>query len=207
MKKICIYGAGGFAHEVYWLALQCGYEVDAFIDIHPGEDYRGIPIKDDNYFNKNEHLAVVAVGNPKIREMIIKQIITRHGMAVFKTLVSPHANLMDPNITVGYGSVICANCVLTCDIQLGAFSQLNLSTTIGHDTVTGDFFTTAPGVHISGKVKTGEKVYFGTNASTVENINICDDVTIGAAACVSKDITESGIYVGVPAKKLEKKNG
>jgi sugar O-acyltransferase (sialic acid O-acetyltransferase NeuD family) len=207
MKKICIYGAGGFAHEVFWLAYQCGCEVDAFIDIHPGKDYRGTPVKDENYFNKEKHLAVVAVGNPKIREKIVKQIIDRHGMAAFTTLVSPTANLMDPNVAVGYGSVVCANCILTCDIQLGSFSQLNLSTTIGHDTTTGDFFTTAPGVHISGKVTAGQRVYLGTNSSTVEDIIICDDVTIGAAACVSKDILESGVYVGVPAKKLEKKNG
>ena len=33
MKKICIFGTGGFAKEVYWLARQCGREVDAFIDI------------------------------------------------------------------------------------------------------------------------------------------------------------------------------
>lgn len=207
MKKICIFGAGGFAKEVYWLAVQSGYEVDAFIDTHEGEKYRDTPVKDENYFNKEKHLAVVGVGNPKIREKIVKQIVDRHGLAVFNTLVSREANLMDPNIIVGYGSVICANCILTCDIQLGMFSQLNLATTIGHDTITGDFFTTAPGVHVSGKVNTGERVYLGTNASVIENINICSDVIIGAAACVSKDIIESGVYVGIPAKKLEKKNG
>jgi sugar O-acyltransferase (sialic acid O-acetyltransferase NeuD family) len=206
-KKLCIYGAGGFAKEVYWLALQCGYEVDAFIDIHPGETYRGVPVVSENYFDKEKHLATVAVGSPKLREKIVKQIIDRHGLSVFKTLVHPKANVMDPNVIVGYGSVVCANCILTCDIQLGMFSQLNLSTTIGHDVVAGDFFTTAPGVHISGKVNAGERVYFGTNASTVEDISICNDVTVGAAACVSKDIIEGGIYIGVPARKLEKKNG
>jgi sugar O-acyltransferase (sialic acid O-acetyltransferase NeuD family) len=206
-NKICIFGAGGFAKEVYWLAQQCGYEVDAFIDIHPGEDYHGIPVKDESYFSPVKHLAVVAVGNPKLREKIVKRIIESHGSNVFKTLVHPKANIMDPTVVVGYGSVICANCILTCDIKLGMFSQLNLSTTIGHDVKTGDFFTTAPGVHVSGKVIAGDRVYMGTNASTVEDIRIYDDVTIGAAACVSKDIMESGTYVGVPAKKLEKKNG
>lgn len=206
-KKLCIFGAGGFAKEVYWLATQCGHEVEAFIDIHPGENYRDVPVVEDSYFNKDKHLAVVAVGSPKLREKIVKRIIDSHGSNVFKTLVHPKANVMDPLVKVGYGSVICANCILTCDIQLGMFSQLNLATTIGHDVIAGDFFTTAPGVHISGKVKTGDRVYFGTNSSTVEDISICNDVTVGAAACVAKDIMDSGIYVGVPAKKLEKKNG
>lgn len=206
-KEICIFGAGGFAKEVYWLALQCSCKVDAFIDLNAGGHFCGIKIENEDYFDPSRHLAVVAVGNPKLRKKIVDQIIIRHGEGVFKTLVSPSTNIMDPSIVVGYGSVICANCILTCDITLGPWSQLNLATTIGHDVKTGAFFTTAPGVHISGKVTAGDRVYLGTNASTVEEISICDDATIGAAACVSKDILEGGIYVGVPARKLEKKNG
>lgn len=207
MLKICIFGAGGFAKEVFWLANQCGQEVDAFIDLHAGGYCCGKKIESEDYFDPSKHLAVVAVGNPKLRKKIVDQIRVRYGDSVFKTLVSPSANIMDPSVVVGYGSVICANCILTCDIKLGPWSQLNLATTIGHDVETGEFFTTAPGVHVSGKVIAGDRVYFGTNASTVEDIRIGDDVTIGAAACVSKDILESGTYVGVPAKKLEKKNG
>jgi sugar O-acyltransferase (sialic acid O-acetyltransferase NeuD family) len=206
-KKLCIYGAGGFAKEVYWLAYQCGYTVDAFIDLYEGGDYNGIPIKDESYFDSTSHLAVVAVGNPKVREKIVNQIINCHGLNVFQTLIHPRAIITAPNVIIGQGSVICANCILTCDIKLGDFSQLNLATTIGHDVKTGSFFTTAPGVHISGKVNAGDRVYLGTNASTVEEVTIGDDVTIGAAACVSKDILHPGTYVGVPARKLEKKNG
>lgn len=209
MAKICIFGAGGFAKEVYWLALQCGREVCAFIDTQAGGYCcDSVKIENENYFNPAIHEAVVAVGNPKVRKKIVDQILFRYpNSARFATLISPRANLMSDSISIGRGSVICANCIITCDVILGEWSQLNLATTIGHDTSTGAFFTTAPGVHISGKVKAGERVYLGTNASTVEDITICDDVTIGAAACVSKDILESGTYVGVPAKKLEKKNG
>lgn len=207
MKKICIFGAGGFAKEVYWLALQCEREVDAFIDLNSGGYCcDGKRIEDESYFDPGKHNAVVAIGNPKTRKKIVDQLLNRHG-DVFETLISPTANLMSNSISIGRGSVICSNCVLTCDITLGEFSQLNLSTTIGHDTKTGSFFTTAPGVHISGKVNAGECVYLGTNASTVEDISICDNVTIGAAACVSKDITENGIYIGIPARRMERKNG
>lgn len=206
-RKLCIFGAGGFAHEVFWLARQCKRQPVAFIDVHPGDSYCGIKIEDEDFFDPNKHSAVVAVGNPKIRKKIVDQIIARHGDVPFETLIHPTANLMSPSIVIGEGSVICANCILTCDIQLGHSSQLNLSTTIGHDTIVGPYFTTAPGVHISGKVRIGERAYLGTNASTVEDISICDDVTIGAGACVSKDIVEDGIYVGIPARKMEKKNG
>jgi len=47
----------------------------------------------------------------------------------------------------------------------------------------------------------GSRVSIGTNA-TVLPVNICDDVVIGAGSVVTKDISEPGIYVGNPARKL-----
>ncbi|MFN8259056.1 MAG: acyltransferase [Bacteroidales bacterium] len=49
--------------------------------------------------------------------------------------------------------------------------------------------------------KIGNHVSIGTNA-TVLPVEICDDVVIGAGAVVTKNITEPGVYVGNPAKKL-----
>ena len=47
----------------------------------------------------------------------------------------------------------------------------------------------------------GDRVSIGTNA-TIMPVSICDDVVIGAGAVVTKDITESGIYAGNPARKM-----
>jgi sugar O-acyltransferase (sialic acid O-acetyltransferase NeuD family) len=205
--KICIFGAGGFAQEVYWLAKQCGREVDAFIDINPGGYWYNTKIESEDYFDPSKHQAVVAVANPKVREKIVHQIQNRYGMSCFTTLISPSANLMSDDIAIAQGTIICANCIITCDVSLGFHTQLNLATTIGHNTKVGDYFTTAPGVHISGKVLAGRRVYMGTNSSTIEDLQIADDITIGAGACVTKSLLESGTYVGTPAKKLEKRNG
>lgn len=49
--------------------------------------------------------------------------------------------------------------------------------------------------------KVGNRVSIGTN-STVLPVTICDDVVIGAGSVVVKDITEPGVYAGVPARKL-----
>jgi acetyltransferase-like isoleucine patch superfamily enzyme len=50
--------------------------------------------------------------------------------------------------------------------------------------------------------KLGNKVYVGSN-STMMPVSICDDVVIGAGSVVTKDITESGTYVGNPAVRLK----
>lgn len=50
--------------------------------------------------------------------------------------------------------------------------------------------------------KLGNKVYVGSNSSILP-VSICDDVVIGAGSVVTKDITESGTYVGNPAVRLK----
>ncbi len=48
----------------------------------------------------------------------------------------------------------------------------------------------------------GADVSIGSNA-TIMPVKICDNVVIGAGAVVTKDITEPGIYAGVPCKKIK----
>jgi UDP-3-O-[3-hydroxymyristoyl] glucosamine N-acyltransferase len=59
-----------------------------------------------------------------------------------------------------------------------------------------------PNSIISGNCKVGNKVYFGSNASTAERIEICDNVTLGLNSGVVGNILDFGTYAGTPAKKL-----
>jgi acetyltransferase-like isoleucine patch superfamily enzyme len=54
------------------------------------------------------------------------------------------------------------------------------------------------------KTMIGNKVSIGSNA-TILPVNICDNVVIGAGAVVTKDIVESGFYIGNAARKMVKK--
>ena len=49
----------------------------------------------------------------------------------------------------------------------------------------------------------GNHVNIGSNA-TILPVSICDKVVIGAGSVVTKDIVESGVYAGNPAKLLRK---
>lgn len=48
----------------------------------------------------------------------------------------------------------------------------------------------------------GNYVSIGSNA-TILPVTICDNVVIGAGAVVTKNIIESGTYIGNPAKKIK----
>jgi len=48
----------------------------------------------------------------------------------------------------------------------------------------------------------GDNVVFGANTVIIGPVTICDNVMVGAMSLVNKDITEPGIYVGSPARKV-----
>ena len=47
----------------------------------------------------------------------------------------------------------------------------------------------------------GNRVSIGSNA-TILPVHICDDVVVGAASVVTKDIDKPGVYAGNPAKLI-----
>lgn len=198
MKKGII-GYGGFGREVYnSLDLMERVGLKFFVD-DEWYDERNSDCLPISKFNPNEYEVIVAIGNPKDRENVINRLPKS---TKFFTHIHPSVQILGGDIEIGEGSVICAGTILTTNIKLGKHSHLNLMTTIGHDTTIGDFFTTAPGVKISGNCVIGDRVYVGTNASIKEKINICDDVTVGLNAGVVKHIIEPGTYVGTPSKRI-----
>ena len=82
---------------------------------------------------------------------------------------------------------------------------------IGHGVVfINDLFAEGKAANGNKKIwkntKVGNNVSIGSNA-TILPVEICDHVIIGAGAVVTKNITESGVYVGNPAKKIKEING
>lgn len=207
---IYVYGAGGFGREVVDLIRDC-YRVSEvelsefvrFIDADEsliGKRLSGIRVISPSDFDPSQGKIALAVGDPGIREKIVQSLPKDTS---FVTLIHPNV-VIGRNTSIGEGAIICAGNVITCDIKIGKFAQLNLNGTIGHDCIIGDYFTTAPGVNISGLMTIENRVYFGTQSATRQGIKITNDVVIGMAACVVKDIQESGTYVGTPAKRLMK---
>ena len=211
MKQLLVYGAGGFGREIVWLAQCCkDCEVKGFVDDDPkwhGSRMNDVPVMslEDAVKLFPDASVVVAIGSPQTREKICDKLI-RVG---FKSddLIHPDTQ-MSTWIEKGVGTVICAGCSLTTNITIGNQVQINLDCTISHDVVMGDYTTLAPGVHVSGYVHFGKRVYVGTGAvfvnGTRENpLIVGDDAVVGAGACVTKSIG-SGKWGGVPAKEIGK---
>jgi len=198
MKKAII-GSGGMGRELLYQMLDNNPEEDIIFFVNDEYYYDNIKIFPLSKFDTNKYEIVVAVGNSYDRKKIIDLLPND---TKYFTFIHKSVQIFD-NIEIGEGAVICSNSILTTNIKIGKHAQLNRATNISHDVTIGDYFTTAPNVHISGNCQIGNNVYFGVNSCTKEKISICDDVTIGLNSGVVKNIKNSGVYVGTPAKKIK----
>lgn len=200
VKKIAIIGYGGFSKEISYNLPKNSY--DFFVNKNVlNKNLLNKNIKAIEDINFDKYKILFAIGDPNIRKKFVDSFPKQ---TEYFTYIDKYARILDKDtINIGKGSIICAGSILTTNINLGNFSQINLNCTIGHDCNIGQFFTTAPGVHISGTSNIGNLNYYGTNTALRNNIKVTDNVIIGMNSNVIKDIDKSGVYVGNPLKKIK----
>ncbi|MBQ8057951.1 MAG: serine acetyltransferase [Ruminococcus sp.] len=113
-----------------------------------------------------------------------------HKLGKYKAItgIDLDANVAGPGLRISHGK-----CVVSVDARLGSGCKILSDVTIGK---LGPY-------NKDGAPRIGNNVYIGTGARIIGDIEIADDVVIGANAVVTKSITEKGITVaGIPAKKI-----
>ncbi len=211
MKKIAIFGAGGFGREVKWLiddinALEPTWEFIGYFDddfshvknIDPALFLGGTAVLND----WKEALNIVfAIGNPLVKKKIISNIA--NPVLRFPKLIHPSVMMGRTNVSIGAGTIICAGNIITVDINIGKHVILNLACTVGHDTVIGDYASFMPAVNISGEVIIQEAVYVGTGVKIINQLEIGEETIVGAGAVVAKSLPAKCTAVGIPAKPVK----
>jgi hypothetical protein len=109
-----IFGAGGCGRELYaFLKRKKGYEVDAFVDIKSGYKLYNIPVVSHEEYDPTLP-AIVAIGNPHIREREVEKILKRYHSTRFPSIIDNTVVFMDKNtISLGKGCIIYPGVVLT----------------------------------------------------------------------------------------------
>lgn len=141
----------------------------------------------------------VGIGNNKTREKIQRYL--EAAGACIPILIHPSATIGEM-VKVGAGAVIMAGAVINCCTDIGKGCIVNTSATIDHDNVIEEYVHISPGARLAGTVRVGNGSWIGIGSVVSNNLNITSNCTVGAGAVVVNDITEVGIYVGVPARRV-----
>lgn len=204
-KRIYIIGAGGHGQVVADIARQNGYTEILFIDDKNDilKNYRIVASTSniDKIFQENpESDFFVAIGNNQVREKFLH--LLKRKKINLPILIHPTA-VIDSTVTIKEGTVIMANAVINANTVIGKGCIINTSATIDHDCMLGDFIHISPGVNVAGTVHIDNKTWIGIGSSIINNIDICSEVIVGAGTTIINNISNSGKYVGTPARRID----
>lgn len=201
--RLVILGAGGHGRVVADAALAQGSwsQVQA-IDRDParcqGELLPGVPAVDLAQAGASGAALHVAIGNAQARE----KEVAAWGARPLATVIHPRA-CVSPHAVLGPGCFVAAQAVVAPAAQLGVSVIVNHGAVVDHDVRVGDFSHLAPLCSLGGGVRVGRRVLVGTGARVLPGVAIADDVVVGAGAVVCDAISEPGVYVGVPARRVK----
>ena len=142
---------------------------------------------------------VLAIGDNWRRWSVAEEIRRRFPNTSFRTLVHPTA-YVSQSAEIGLGTLILGRAWVGPQAQLGQQTLVNTSATVEHHCVLEDFASIGPGGIMAGQSTLGFRSVLGLGASTLEGRSIGKDSVVGASSLVTRDVPESVIAIGVPAK-------
>jgi len=111
--------------------------------------------------------------------------------------------LIKKNVEIGANCTIDRGALLDTEIHDGV--KLDNQIQIAHNVIIGKNSAIAASCAVAGSTIIGKNFQMGGLSGVLGHLNICDNVTVGAHTLITKDIKESGNYVGImPAQ--EQKN-
>ena len=203
-NKLLIIGASGHGKVVADIALKMGiWEKIAFLDDNKNLTFSmGLEVlgtSDDILTYKDEYEIFVGIGNNATRQKIHEMLETV-GVTI-PTLIHPNT-VIGSEVEIGIGTVVMAGVIINCCTKIGNGCILNTGSTIDHDNTIEDFVHISPRASLAGTVKVGKGSWIGVGSVVSNNISITKGCKVGAGAVVVKDITEEGVYVGVPVRRI-----
>lgn len=202
-KSVVIIGASGHGKVIADIIANSGDKVLGFLDDADdvqGKKIIGFPVlgKTADYDNYRDCEFVIAIGNPYIREKISNELPVK-----WYTAIHPTAVISSLDVEIGEGTVIMANAVINPSARIGKHCIINTGAIVEHDNILEDYVHLSPNVTLAGIVKVGKSTHIGAGSCTKQVLHIASNCIIGAGSVIVKDITESGTYVGVPARKIK----
>jgi sugar O-acyltransferase (sialic acid O-acetyltransferase NeuD family) len=204
-ERIVLLGAGGHAKVVISTLEAAGRSVAAVLDDDRGkwgQQLLDVPVTGP--LSEAEaggyDFGVVAVGDNVTRKAIAQVL-----RLLWLSVVHPRAIVHD-SVTLGAGTVIFAGAVVQPGAVLGNHVIVNTGATVDHDCVLADFVHVAPGAHLAGHVAVGEGSLIGIGSSVIPGIKIGSWTMVGAGGVVLKDLPDSVLAFGVPARVKRKRS-
>lgn len=204
---IMLVGCGGHGRMVLDAALASGVRVTGILDsaLQIGERVFDVPVRGGDEVLESPDVAgakwLNGIGaNPSL---ILRQALYLEFQHRFELMGIQHpAALTGRAVTLGAGVQLMAGSIIMPGTSVGINAVVNTRASIDHDCTIGDHCFIAPGAVLCGGVHLGPGVFVGAGAIILPGVSVGAGAVIGAAAMVSRDVPESTVMIGNPARQL-----
>ena len=150
------------------------------------------------YLKKNLEVKIcIAMGPLDIRKMILKKYKKN-----LLTYISKNS-IVSKSAKINKGSFVQNSCFIGNQARIGDACKINVGAKIHHNSVIGSHTDVAPSSTILGNVKIGFCCYIGSGTIIREKVKISNHIMTGINSTVVKNLTQKGLYVGTPVKKIK----
>jgi sugar O-acyltransferase (sialic acid O-acetyltransferase NeuD family) len=147
----------------------------------------------EDYVPRPEDRAVVAIGDPAVRNAIVEKLNAR-GAKYF--------SVVHPTAYVSEGAQIEEGCILAPftfvgpGARVGKHVILNIYASVGHDALVGDCCGFSPYATVNGNVRLGNSVFLGTHATVAPGCAVGPHSKISSGVAVMRDVPERSLVMG-----------
>lgn len=126
----------------------------------------------------------------------------RYDLVAGKQVKTPHIGGVEIGSDCEIGALTAIDRA-TCDAtKVGNGTKVDNLTQIAHNVSIGEHCAIAAQTGIAGSAKIGDRVIMGGRSGAADHTSVASDTRFGAGTVALQDITESGDYLGEPARPI-----
>lgn len=212
-KPVIIFGVGGLSDLAnYVIENDTPFNTVAFTvdkEFINTDKFRGLPILPfcqlEKYYPPNECYLLIPIGYSDINGLRMEKYLTakRRGYS-FVSYLSSRATFW-PNVKLGENTMVYEKAVLQPFVELGDNCIIRSAVHLSHHVKVKNHTFVAAGVVTGGNVVIEDRCFVGLGATVLDRIKLAPQTFIGAGALVTKNTIFDGLYIGAPARRLEKR--
>lgn len=174
-----------------------------FVDQFQSHGYQPTIVSVDDFLaEKTDHSTphIICVSLDLVLRKQLADIIDDKQIETF-TFVHDLAEVAQ-DAQIGPGSYVGPFCAIGSKSIIEKHCSIAPYSMVAHKAKVGRGTLLHPNSIVAGSSSIGQFCRLSLRATVIDHVKVCDYVELGAGALLTKDITESGKYLGSPARKI-----
>ena len=150
-----------------------------------------------DYLNNEDNRFTLGLGVPILRKKLYDIFIGMNG--IITSTYGKYVDIGTYDVHIAEGCNILGGSQISNSVTIGTGSLVYYNAVITHDCSLGEFVEISPSAIVLGRCTIGSFSHIGANATILPDVTIGNNVQVAAGAVVRTDVPDNCMVAGVPA--------